>query len=139
MKRLMVIAALLAAACQPLPAEDGRTGATEGPVVNDVDTTDVPPPVRVSESAAAGDCLARGGRMLPQGRMQTLQCVVAYADAGERCTTGSDCQGDCRIEDVTAAPAAGTAAVGQCQVTSSRFGCYTTVENGKAEATICVD
>lgn len=140
MKRLMIIAALLAAACHPLPAQDGRTGATDRPeVVHEVDTTDVPPPVRVPENAAAAECQARGGRMLPQGRMQTLQCVVAYADAGERCTTGGDCQGDCRIEDVTGAPRAGAAAVGQCQATNSRFGCYTTVEDGKAEATLCVD
>lgn len=139
MKRLMIIAALLAAACQPLPAEDGLTGATDGQVVNDVDTTDVPPPVRVPESAATADCSEQGGRMLPQGRMQTLQCVISYADAGKRCTTGSDCEGDCRVEDVTTAPAAGIAAVGQCQATNSRFGCYTPVEDGKAGATICVD
>lgn len=139
MKRLMIVAALLAAACQPLPAEGGGMGAAEGPVVNDIDTTDVPPPVRVPENAAAAECQARGGRMLPQGRMQTLQCVVAYADAGRRCTDGDQCQGDCRVEDVAAAPRAGAAAVGQCQADSSRFGCYTTVEDGRAEATICVD
>ena len=138
MKRLIVIAALLAAACQPLPAEDaGQPSADQ--VVTEIDTTDVPPPVRVPESAAAADCMARGGEMRPQGRMQTLQCVVSYADAGKRCTTGGDCLGDCRVEDAAAAPAAGTTAVGQCQADSSRFGCYTTVENGKAEATICVD
>jgi len=138
MKRLIVIAALLAAACQPLPAEDAGS-PTSGQVVTEIDTTDVPPPVRVPESAAAADCMARGGEMRPQGRMQTLQCVVSYADAGKRCTTGGDCLGDCRVEDVAAAPAAGTTAVGQCQADSSRFGCYTTVENGRAEATICVD
>ena len=65
--------------------------------------------------------------------------MISYADAGKRCTTGSDCLGDCRVEDVTAAPAAGTPAVGQCQAVCGQFGCYTRVENGKAEATICVD
>ena len=137
MKRLIVIAALLAAACQPLPAEDAAQPSPGK--VTEIDTTDVPPPVRVPESAAAADCTARGGEMRPQGRMQTLQCVVSYADAGQRCTTGSDCQGDCRVEDVTAAPAAGTPAIGQCQAVSGQFGCYTKVENGKAQATICVD
>lgn len=130
MKRLMIVAAVLAAACQPLPA---------GQVVSDVDTTDVPPPIRVSESAAAAECAARGGRMLPQGRMQTPQCVVTYADAGRRCTDGDQCQGDCRVADVGAAPPAGAAAAGQCQADSSRFGCYAAVEDGKAEAAICVD
>ena len=77
--------------------------------------------------------------MLPQGRMQSVRCVITYADAGTRCTDGDDCAGDCRVEDVANAPAAGTNAVGQCQASSSRFGCYTTIEGGKAEATICVD
>lgn len=142
MKRLMLIAALLAAACQPLPPEDGTVGSAEQPegrVVQEVDTTDVPPPVRVPENAAAAECAAGGGKMLPQGRMQTLQCLVSYSDAGQRCTDGDDCQGGCRIEDVANAPRAGAAVVGRCQATSSPFGCYTPVENGKAEATICVD
>jgi len=138
MKRLMIVAAaMLAAACQPLPAQDGPPPAG-GEVVKDIDTTDVPPPVRVPESAAA-ECEARGGKMLPQGRMQTLQCVITYADAGRRCTDGDQCQGDCRLADVAAAPRAGAAAVGQCHATNSRFGCYTPVEDGKAGATICVD
>lgn len=120
MKRFVMLAALFAAACQPMP-DDGGPGV-----------------VQTSADAAAA-CAARGGEMLPQGRMQTLQCVVSYADAGKRCTDGDDCQGDCRVEDVANAPQAGAAAVGQCQAKSGRFGCYTTVEGGKAEATICVD
>jgi hypothetical protein len=77
--------------------------------------------------------------MLPQGRMQSVRCVISYADAGRRCTDGDDCAGDCRVGDVANPPAAGAPAVGQCQASSSRFGCYTTVEGGKAEATLCVD
>lgn len=141
MKRLLLVAALFAAACQPLPSETGAAPPAETPgrVIDEVDTTDIPPPVRVPESSAAAACEARGGRMSPQGRMQTLQCVIAYADAGKRCTDGSDCLGDCRVADVTRAPAAGMAAVGQCQADSSRFGCHATITNGKAAATICVD
>jgi putative hemolysin len=138
MKRQIVIAALLAAACQPLPAEDAAQPSPDQGVT-EIDTTDVPPPVRVPESAEAAECQARGGTMLPQGRLQTMRCVVTYTDAGQRCADGDQCQGDCRVEDVANAPRAGSDAVGQCQATSSRFGCYTTVEHGKAEATICVD
>lgn len=129
MKRLIfAVAALLAAACQPIPATDGA--ATPAP--------------QQSQASAAGStdatlCASQGGKMLPQGRMQTVRCVITYADAGKRCTTGSDCQGDCRVEDAAGTPNAGAAVVGTCQVNSGRFGCYTTVENGKAEATICVD
>lgn len=127
MKRFVMLAALLAAACQPIPADGGKTDLAQSA------------PVAQTPADAASACAAKGGKMLPQGRMQSLQCVVSYTDAGERCTDGDDCQGDCRIADVANAPQAGAAAVGQCQPTSSRFGCYTTVEGGKAEATICVD
>jgi len=153
MKRLIIAAAtLFAAACQPMPVDGGRAefaeapatpgaGEQEPPAVRDIDTTDVPPAVQVPERSEASACAARGGKMLPQGRMQSLQCVVTYADAGQRCTDGDDCQGDCRIEETNAGgfPAAGAAAVGQCQRVSGRFGCYTLVEDGKAQATLCVD
>jgi putative hemolysin len=133
MKRLVMLAALLAAACQPMPAEGGKTDlAQAAPVAAQTPAASTP-----ANDAAA--CAARGGKMLPQGRMQTMQCVVSYSDAGQRCTDGDQCQGACRIPDVTNAPRPGAAAVGQCQPTSSSFGCYTTVEDGKAEATICVD
>lgn len=130
MKRILIaVAACLMAACQPLPASERPTERAEAtPAVQSIAGTD--------DTAA---CTARGGKMLPQGRMQTVRCVVTYADAGRRCTDGDDCAGDCRVEDGTDTPAAGTNAVGQCQVNSSRFGCYTTVEGGKAEATLCVD
>ncbi|HEY0600261.1 hypothetical protein [Brevundimonas sp.] len=128
MKRLMMAAALFAAACQPMPATDG--GKT--------DLAEAAPAAQTPADEAAA-CAARGGKMLPQGRMQTMRCVVSYADAGRRCTDGDQCEGDCRIEEAAGTPHAGASAVGQCQANSSRFGCYTTVENGKAEATLCVD
>lgn len=131
MKRFVMLAALFAAACQPMPAEGGKADlAQAAPAAGSAAQT---------PADAASACAARGGKMLPQGRMQSLQCVISYADGGKRCTDGDQCEGSCRIPDVAAAPAAGAAAVGQCQPTSSSFGCYTTVEDGKAEATICVD
>lgn len=127
MKRLAMIAAVLLAGCQPVP-EKGDLGFGHEPA-----------PVAVPESAAAADCLARGGRMQPVGRMQTMQCVVRYADAGKRCTDSDQCAGECRVADVTARPAEGAAVAGVCQADSNRFGCFTRVEDGKAEATLCVD
>ncbi len=126
---VMAAASAVLAACQPMPADGGQ-----------VDLAEAAPAIQSaagSEDAAA--CAAAGGKMLPQGRMQTVRCVIAYADAGQACRDGDDCAGDCRVEDVADAPAAGASVVGQCQASSSRFGCYTTVEDGKAEATICVD
>lgn len=120
--RLMMAAAagLLLAACAPVvPNPDG--------------------PVLTDQTPTAAACAARGGELRPVGRMQTLQCVIKYADAGKRCTDGDDCLGDCRIEDMAARPREGAPAVGQCQASSNRFGCFTTIENGRAEATLCID
>jgi hypothetical protein len=135
MKRILIAGlAVLIAACQPMPASEGPT---EIAAIVPAGQTVIGPSVAGSEDAAA--CARAGGKMLPQGRMQSVRCVISYADAGQRCTDGDDCAGDCRVEDVANPPAAGANAVGQCQVNSSRFGCYTTVEGGKAEATLCVD
>jgi hypothetical protein len=135
MKRILIATvAVLLAACQPMPASDGPT---EIAAIVPAGQTVIGPSVAGSEDAAA--CARAGGKMLPQGRMQSVRCVITYADAGRRCTDGDDCAGDCRVGDVANPPTAGAPAVGQCQVNSSRFGCYTTVEGGKAEATLCVD
>jgi len=135
MKRILIATvAVLLAACQPMPASDGPT---EIAAIVPAGQTVIGPSVAGSEDAAA--CARAGGKMLPQGRMQSVRCVITYADAGRRCSDGDDCAGDCRVGDVANPPAAGANAVGQCQASSSRFGCYTTVEGGKAEATLCVD
>jgi len=121
MKRLFsTLAVLLVAACQPLPS----------PVAENRQATPVP--------TTSTDCAAKGGTMQPVGRAQTMQCVIAYADAGKRCTTGSDCLGDCRVEDAPF-PADGSAAVGRCQADSQPFGCYARVENGRTTSAICID
>jgi putative hemolysin len=135
MKRILIaVAAVLMAACQPMPADGGRTDLAEAtPVVQS------PAAQSAAGSEDAAACAAAGGKMLAQGRMQSVRCLITYADAGRRCTDGDDCAGDCRIGDVANAPSAGASAVGQCQANSSPFGCYTTVEGGKAEATLCVD
>ena len=67
--------------------------------------------------------------MRPVGRMQTMQCVVSYADAGRRCTDSDQCAGECRVADAGPRPTEGTVVAGQCQATSDRFGCFTRVED----------
>jgi nitrous oxide reductase accessory protein NosL len=95
-------------------------------------------PAVPGQSADASSCASRGGELRRVGRMQTQQCITRYADAGKQCTSGSQCAGDCRVEG-NSGIAPGTAAVGQCQAASDRVGCHTTVEDGKAAATLCVD
>ena len=90
------------------------------------------------QSADASACAARGGEMKQVGRLQSWQCVIRYADAGKRCTDGAQCQGDCRVEGETSARE-GDAVVGRCQIENVRFGCFTTIANGRAQATLCID
>ena len=117
MRILIAALALIAAACSPMTgqAPDAAAGQT-----------------------AEVACAAQGGTLQRVGRMQTVQCVIAYADAGKRCTDGDQCGGDCLVAE-TGSVEAGAAAVGQCAPTSNRFGCATRVESGKADATLCID
>lgn len=102
-------------------------------------TVDSPTAGRLSTAAPdAASCAKAGGVLKPVGRLQTFQCVISYADAGKSCTSGDQCQGDCRAAPDKVVDA-GQAIAGVCQATSDRFGCYTKVENGRALSTICVD
>lgn len=95
-------------------------------------------PSMTPQEVAERDCAAQGGQMQRVGRAQTLQCVIAYPDAGKTCRDGDDCLGDCRVGGGVIVEA-GRPVQGQCSATSDRFGCYTTIEDGRAQAAICVD
>lgn len=91
-----------------------------------------------SGQSAETACAAQGGSMQRVGRMQTLQCVIHYADAGKRCTDGDQCQGDC-VSSTLGGDQTPPATSGQCAADSNRFGCRTTIENGRAQPTLCID
>jgi len=85
-------------------------------------------------------CEAAGGTVERHGRAGYERCVQSYPDAGKACATGADCLGDCRVpESQFGQVDTGEAAEGICQATDVPFGCYTRIEDGKAEASICVD
>jgi hypothetical protein len=123
MKAAILMITLLLAGCAPA-----------GPPVE----TSVKHSAASSTPADAASCRLAGGILRPVGRMQTLQCVLNYADAGKSCTSGEQCAGDCRAAPGTDA-VPGQKVAGLCQATSDRFGCSTRVENGRALATICID
>jgi hypothetical protein len=137
--RPMIVAALFAlAACAPTPTPDAaRADAGQGG----------PTPPTAAQQA---DCGRRGGEMRRVGLSGSYQCIVAYADAGKRCTDGDQCQGDCRADAGLPPPprngepavperSAAPAGPGRCQADSSPFGCYATVEDGRAGPAVCVD
>jgi hypothetical protein len=116
MKRFLIAAAVMAlCGCAPVAA---------------------PAPVAETPSTESA-CAAQGGRLERVGRAQTLQCVIPFADGGNACRDGGECQsGRC----LGAVEASGqTNATGQCQANNTAFGCYTRIVNGRAEAAICVD
>jgi hypothetical protein len=105
-------------------------------------TTAAAPPAHTAAEPAAGDdaaaaCAARGGAMHRICRMQSLQCVIRYADAGKSCRGKADCQGRCLAKGEFAREGEPTAGV--CQATSNPCGCHTLVEDGRAGPTMCVD
>lgn len=82
-------------------------------------------------------CQAAGGQLLALGRLQRLQCVRPYADAGRVCRDAADCAGDCLVQGEVQA---GQAATGTCQRdVSQTFGCRQQVSNGLAGVMRCVD
>lgn len=128
MRALLIAAGLLLAACQPMPSVDAGSGSGG---VGGSWPENIP--------ATAEGCRAQGGAWGPQGLLGRDGCVLPLADAGKRCTDGDQCLGDCRAVDGPSFPQIGQAATGQCQANTSPFGCFTRVEDGRAEATLCVD
>ena len=84
-------------------------------------------------------CEAAGGIIEQAGRLGWQHCVQTFADAGEACSGSADCLGDCRLTGDAGAVTPGTRVQGVCQANDAPFGCYTTVENGKAGLSICID
>ncbi|HYD13082.1 MAG TPA: hypothetical protein VEC11_09560 [Allosphingosinicella sp.] len=87
--------------------------------------------------AERAQCLARHGRVLIAGFSGNEVCALPYADAGRRCTSGSQCAGDCMYDGP--APRPGQRVTGRCEALQYGFGCRTTLENGRIAYAICTD
>ncbi len=123
----LALAALLAACSSTPPAAD-TTAQPAAP--------DTPEATEAYQEARDVDCRAAGGTLQPLGRLQRVQCVIPYADAGKSCTDGSQCAGDCVTET---AHQDGAQVAGQCQADDRPFGCFAKVEDGRATGGICID
>ena len=82
-------------------------------------------------------CLDSGGVIKSVCMLGIPACVHTHKDAGKKCTSSADCQGDCRADgdflDF------GTKAVGSCSLNSDPCGCFQLIEAGMAEFALCVD
>ncbi|MBT2767333.1 hypothetical protein J7J08_06755 [Stenotrophomonas sp. ISL-67] len=127
--RLTLMLSLLLAltACSSTPAGTDGAASAAAPAATTPAPTD-----------AAG-CAAAGGELKPLGRLQRVQCVVPFADAGKACSAKADCSGQCLADGETEL-VAGATARGVCQRdVSQTFGCRQRIDNGVAQGTICVD
>ncbi|RCL89640.1 hypothetical protein [Hyphomonas sp.] len=84
-------------------------------------------------------CESAGGRVARDGMRGWEQCIQPFEDAGKACADNADCIGQCRLSLGDDMPEAGKPVTGKCQATDSPFGCYATVENGRATPALCVD
>ena len=76
------------------------------------------------------DCLAQGGMWGPQGMLQRDMCDLPATDAGQPCTSSSQCQGLCLASDASS--------TGTCSPRVLNFGCFDVVEDG-AKMGLCID
>jgi len=124
----LALAALLSACSSTPPAADAAAQPA---------AADTPEATEAYQEARDVDCRAAGGTLQPLGRLQRVQCVIPYADAGKACSSKRDCSGQCLA---TGEAEAGVVATGTCQRdVSQNFGCRQRIEDGKAQGTICVD
>ena len=124
----LALAALLSACSSTPPAADAAAQPA---------AADTPEATEAYQEARDVDCRAAGGTLQPLGRLQRVQCVIPYADAGKTCSGKQDCSGQCLATGETEA---GVVATGTCQRdVSQNFGCRQRIEAGKAQGTICVD
>lgn len=124
----LALTVLLAACSSAPPAVDTAAQAT---------AATSPEAAEAYQEARDVDCQAAGGSLQRLGRLQRVQCVIPYADAGKTCSRKSDCTGQCLA---TGEVVAGVVVSGTCQRDASQtFGCRQRIDDGKAQATICVD
>lgn len=89
------------------------------------------------DSRAAEECRKYGGTLGRGGMMPDLICYHNYSDAGKVCDDKSDCLGRCISANNNLPP--NSNATGTCQPTQPFFGCFTEINSGKTQGTLCVD
>ena len=101
-----------------------------------------PQPIKTEMPRIAKDeqsCRALNGEWKKQGRLQAYACVFTAKDAGQQCIDSSQCEYKCLVKPATEMPAAGSQASGQCQATSSPFGCKHEILGGIVQRGLCID
>ena len=72
-------------------------------------------------------CEKRGNSWMKAGQTGAFACVTRLMDGGKRCTSGSQCQGDCLARSNTCAPI------------TPLFGCNDILQDNGGQVTLCLD
>lgn len=90
-----------------------------------------------AEETIEQQCLAKGGSWQQEGKLQSWQCVIKYADGGKTCSQSSECKGSCIVHDY---PKDNEPFTGVCADSDSPFGCRGIIEDvQKGGGILCVD
>ena len=93
-----------------------------------------------ANKAKEADCKANGGLWARHGVRDHLcgvySCAVRTRDAGQRCTSRSECQYLCITKKRFPL---GAPVIGECAEFITEFGCINYVEGGKMTGRVCVD
>jgi hypothetical protein len=96
-----------------------------------------PGPDRLT-AAERVQCAARHGRVISAGPPGSEMCAIPFQDGGRRCTSGSQCAGDCLYEGPSPRPDQQVA--GRCEAFQQHgVGCRTMLEHGRVASAVCVD
>lgn len=85
------------------------------------------------------DCLAAGGDWSIHGLLPQPSCSLPTKDANALCMDSDECQAGCIYPYQDSDANVGYEVIGQCQETTSPFGCFAFVEDGKLQPTLCID
>ena len=81
-------------------------------------------------------CAAVGGNLQSVCKAGNQMCVVPYDDAGKRCISGAQCDGECRVSKEEWN---NVFALGRCSSSNNPCGCWASVEFGRVQQRICAD
>ena len=84
----------------------------------------------ITDAEAKVACEAKNGEWGRPGLLQIAYCLPKLPDAGKPCTDNDECAGYC-IED--------NPGQGHCQYLATQFGCFTSLNHGKPNVSMCVD
>jgi hypothetical protein len=101
---------------------------SEAAATDDVPAPEAAPPVSdVEKSAAQLSCERKGDMWAKAGASGASACVKRTRDAGKRCVTGKDCQGECLARSKSCAPY------------MPLFGCNDVLQDDGVRMTLCLD